>query len=91
VTSLVLISHEAAQGRGQECSCGVIGVLILKRKFAMVGESEPIVITNTGVCGSIPLRQYCTGARPWPFFCSCSREVDKLDHGVDRLLGSCPV
>jgi hypothetical protein len=24
------------------------GVLILQRKFAMVGESEPIVITNSG-------------------------------------------
>jgi hypothetical protein len=55
------------RGEARISAVGVLkGVLILQRKFAMVGESDPIVITNSGVCGSTPLRQYCTGARPQP-------------------------
>jgi hypothetical protein len=48
------------------CRNSAVGVLkgvliiILQRKFAMMGESEPIVINSSGVCGSTPLRQYCT-------------------------------
>jgi hypothetical protein len=30
------------------------GVLILQKKFAVVGESEPIVIARSGLCGSTP-------------------------------------
>jgi hypothetical protein len=30
-----------------------VGALILQRKFATVGKSEPIVITNSGVCAAV--------------------------------------
>jgi hypothetical protein len=40
-------------GEARISAVGVLkGVLILQRKFAMVGESEPVAITNSGVCGS---------------------------------------
>jgi hypothetical protein len=55
------------RGEARISAVGVLkGVILLQWKFAMVGESEPTVITNSGVCGSTPLRQYCTGARPQP-------------------------
>jgi hypothetical protein len=57
--------HPRNRVLGWAYTVGVLkGVLILQRKFAVVGASEPIVITNSGVCGNTPLRQYCTGARP---------------------------
>jgi hypothetical protein len=57
------------RGKVRNSAAGVPnGVLILQKNFAMglVGESETIVITNRGVCGSTPLQQYCTGAMPRP-------------------------
>jgi hypothetical protein len=72
--------------------------LILKRKFAMVGESEPIVITDSEVCGSTPLSSTVQGQGPNPmlWYGTCGTDVGrkrntKLFTGKITLIWFCLV